>query len=118
MEEITQQLNAERRHNFSPTKKQRMPLKYEIRSRRDLVQIIHCVKKCLEKGVLSESSYWPEGRVRLHFPPFKDLPVNGPWPDYLEYYFEEPSTGRCFRLVCETYHGYGGKWEVCDHKPE
>ena len=105
-------------HKGKEMEKQTLPLKYKIRSRRDLVQIIHRVKKSLEEGVLSESSYWPEGRVRFHLPSFKDLPVNGPWPDYLEYYFEEPSTGRRFRLVCETYHGYGGKWEICDHESE
>ena len=94
--------------------RQALPPIYEIRTPQDLAHVIRTVKKSLEEGVLRESSYWPEGRVRFHLPSFKDVPVNGPWPDYLEYYFEEPSTGRRFRLVCEIYHGDGGRWEIYD----
>jgi len=97
--------------------KQALPSKYEIQTPQDLAHIIRVVKKSLEEGVLIESSYWPKGRVRLHLPSFKDIPANGPWPDYIEYYFEELSTGHCFQLVCEIYHGHGGRWEICNCEP-
>ena len=98
-------------------KKQALPPEYDIRTPQDLARMIRLVKQSLAEGVLRESSYWPEDRVRVHLPSFEDLPAKGPWPDYLEYYFEAPSTGRRFRLVCEIYHGRGGKWEMCRGDP-
>ncbi len=35
-----------------------------------------------------------------------------PWPaDFIEVNFEEPTTGKRFRLSLETYHGTGGAWQ-------
>src|SRR5688572_5350115 len=42
---------------------------------------------------------------------------DGPWPDYLELHFKEPQTTKRFRLVAETYHGAGGRWEVAVDPP-
>ncbi len=41
----------------------------------------------------------------------KNIPDEGPWPDYVEIYFEEASTGDAYKLTVETYHGAGGSWQ-------
>ena len=40
--------------------------------------------------------------------PFSTLPINGPWPDVLQYYFHCTACGQLFRFEVETYHGAGG----------
>ena len=42
---------------------------------------------------------------------FEDLSESGPWPDYVEHYFECTGCGWRFRLAVDTYHGGGGAWE-------
>jgi hypothetical protein len=37
----------------------------------------------------------------------------GPWLDYIEAYFESPTTGARYKLSVETYHGAGGSWGRC-----
>ncbi len=37
------------------------------------------------------------------------IPDEGPWPDYVEVYFED-SRGKRYKLAVETYHGFGGSW--------
>jgi len=39
-----------------------------------------------------------------------DIPIDGPWPDFIEWYFEAP-TGVRYRFSVETYHGTGGCWQ-------
>jgi hypothetical protein len=39
------------------------------------------------------------------------IPHEGPWPDYIELYFVDVSSGNCFSLVAETFHGAGGRWD-------
>ncbi|MEJ1965148.1 MAG: hypothetical protein WDO56_27865 [Gammaproteobacteria bacterium] len=40
----------------------------------------------------------------------RNVPESGPWPDYVEAYFEDRS-GQRYKLVVEAYHGAGGSWE-------
>ncbi len=79
---------------------------HHIRTLQDLSRIIRMVKE----GRLVEIGYWPERQASLHQASFETISEKGPWPDYIEYYFEDTTTKQCFRLVCETYHGFGGKW--------
>ncbi len=85
---------------------------YHIRTPQDLSRIIHMVKEALKGGRLVEIDYWPERRIPFYRASFETISEKGPWPDYVEYYFEDTTTKQCFRLVCETYHGFGGKWGV------
>ena len=39
------------------------------------------------------------------------LAVEGPWPDYIEMYFEELQSSKQFKLAVETFHGAGGQLE-------
>ena len=43
--------------------------------------------------------------------PINKIPDDGPWPDYIEMYFEDAETSDRYRLSVETYHGAGGNWE-------
>ena len=96
--------------------KHELPKESEIQTPQDLTEIIRTIQFLLEKGVLIESTYWPKDRLRPCLPSFKEIVVTGPWPDYMEYYFQEPFTGCYFQFVCETYHGLGGKWEIYNHQ--
>lgn len=44
--------------------------------------------------------------------PVEDIDADGPWPDYIELRFRDPSNGTIYRLSVETYHGGGGAWEI------
>ena len=82
----------------------------------DLKRIIREVKGKIKNGCLVEEEYWPKGHVRLYQEPFDRLSEDGPWPDYIEYYFRCVECDQLFCLKCETYHGMGGSWEIsCKH---
>jgi hypothetical protein len=81
----------------------------QIRSPADLADVIRDVAEAVRVGDLKQVT-------------LKDAPVpavesvdqlaaDGPWPDYLELHFQDTRSGRRFRLVAETYHGAGGRWE-------
>jgi len=91
-----------------------IPLEQRIRTPNVLSNIIRLIKGALEAGELHEVNFWPKHRASFHRPPFSTISEEGPWPDYMEYYFRSTITGECFRLVCETYHGGGGQWEKYD----
>jgi hypothetical protein len=77
-----------------------------ISSASDLVDILRAAKRCIALGVLRQ--------VRPVNAPFasadlSSIPDQGPWPDYLEAYFEDRQ-GALYKLSVETYHGAGGSW--------
>jgi hypothetical protein len=42
-----------------------------------------------------------------------DIQKGKPWPnDVIEMQFQHRESQRCYRVVCETYHGAGGRWEA------
>jgi len=84
---------------------------YQITTPDDLKNIIEMIRANLANKVIVEEDYWPTGQLCFSQPSFSSLPADGPWPDYFEYYFRCVSCGSLFRLVVETYHGTGGKWE-------
>jgi hypothetical protein len=77
----------------------------------DLKNVLQMVRALLASGALSEDSYWPVGQLHTPQPPFSALGIEGPWPDYFEYYFRCAINGRLYRLFVETYHGTGGGWQ-------
>jgi hypothetical protein len=71
-----------------------------------LARVLRDAKQCVAEGVLRQ--------VRPVDAPFAiddllTVPDEGPWPDYLEAYFEDRQ-GQRYKLVVETYHGSGGSW--------
>ncbi|MBL0319077.1 MAG: hypothetical protein IPP74_07290 [Alphaproteobacteria bacterium] len=43
-----------------------------------------------------------------------DISNEGPWPDYIEWYFTDLSEDRHYMLSVEMYHGTGGIWKAID----
>ncbi len=86
---------------------------YSIETNAELKAILGIIRTELIAGTIVEAAYWPEGQIRIAQPPFFELPTEGPWPDYCEYYFRCTSCERLFRLSVETYHGTGGEFGVC-----
>ena len=58
-----------------------------------------------------ESRYRPEGWDRTEVESLLAVADDGPWGDYLEFYFECSQCRQVFRLAAETYHGAGGAWK-------
>lgn len=80
---------------------------YEIGTRGQLTKAIRVVRANLADGTLvdiTQSAHSPSGK-------FADLSESGPWPDYIEHYFQCKACGHRFRFSAETYHGAGGEWE-------
>jgi hypothetical protein len=78
---------------------------FEIRSPGDLAKAIRVAKDNIEDGTIVESRDRPEVESVL------SVPDDGPWGDYLEFYFECSQCRQVFRLAAETYHGAGGQWK-------
>lgn len=72
--------------------------------------LLKVVRSRLDDGSIVGAAYWPKGQVKLALADFLSIPVCGPWPDYLEYYFACATCGRLYRLTAETYRGFGGSW--------
>lgn len=83
---------------------------YEIKSLLDLQKAMKVIRANLDdKTLIDRSQAYP-------FEELEDCFKNGsPWPeDILEYFFECSACKQKFVLVCETYHGSGGKWTPQD----
>jgi hypothetical protein len=85
-----------------------LAVNHEIRSPQDFVEILRFIKDAVGKGTLRQ--------VKPLAPPFAIYDITavaeqGPWPDYVEAYFESPVSGTRYRLTAEAYHGIGGRWE-------
>ncbi|MEZ5988368.1 MAG: hypothetical protein R3F30_04465 [Planctomycetota bacterium] len=81
----------------------------QIDSPDDLAEVVRAVAEAVAVGDLRQ--------INANDLPFstsddiRRINSTGPWPDYLELHFEEVRTGTRYRLVVETYHGTGGRWE-------
>ena len=81
-----------------------------IRTVADLVAILKELKQAVAVGSLEQ--------IRPDLSPFAtdlsvyDIDDKGPWPDYIEIRFRNPSDGTIYKLSVETYHGAGGTWGV------
>jgi hypothetical protein len=78
-----------------------------IRSPMELRSILARLRMCLHDNVLIARSR-PESLTAMTG--VEEIPLDGPWPDYIEAYFTD-SAGNEFSLAVETYHGAGGTWE-------
>ena len=79
---------------------------YEIRTPGELRQAIRVARDNLADGALRDMT--PPASADVDF---AQLCVDGPWPDFVEHYFECATCGWRFRLAVDTYHGYRGGWE-------
>lgn len=79
----------------------------EIRSPQEFIEVLRRVRSALASGSLCQ--FKP---VDAPFAMDDITVVNdaGPWPDYVEAYFEDPATRARYKLTAETYHGAGGRW--------
>ncbi len=83
-------------------------LQWNITQPGQLEDVIAIVSKAVERGELREVTRPVVAAPQQ--PSIAELERSGQWPDVIDLLFEEASTGRRFRLVCETYHGSGGSW--------
>src|SRR5579864_4301436 len=75
----------------------------------NLTNVLRVIPDNLSDGTLVEAPYAAGGPGGSR-PDFKAIPVDGPWPDYIEHDFSCAACGQAFRLRAETYHGAGGAW--------
>lgn len=80
----------------------------EIRSPQEFIPFLALLKQVLRDGSLRQ--YKPAD-VLLAMDDIRTLTEEGPWPDYMEAYFEDVQSRTRYRLCVETYHGSGGSWE-------
>jgi hypothetical protein len=43
-----------------------------------------------------------------------DMKVEGPWPDYIEWYFESTSGTKRYKFTANPYHGSGGNLKIVE----
>lgn len=80
----------------------------DIRTPGELQRALRVVRANLDDGTLVEVE--GSGReVR-----FADIPLGGPWPDFLKCDFQCRKCGAAFSLAVETHHGAGGRWSVSE----
>ena len=77
-----------------------------ISSPGELTTILRELKQCVAQGNLR---HLKPNDTPLALDDFSAVPEEGPWPDYIEAYFEDPH-GKRYKLIVETYHGTGGSW--------
>lgn len=75
----------------------------------ELAQMLRELKRAVVQGIVRQVH--PQQTVLLREIPLEDIPDKGPWPDYIEMYFEDVNTRAVYKLSVETYHGVGGSWE-------
>jgi hypothetical protein len=72
----------------------------------DFESLLRDIQECLRVGALRqlEPSSTDTSGVRV-----VDIPLAGPWPDYIEAEFKARD-GNGYMLTVETFHGAGGMW--------
>ena len=91
------------------TQRTRWDAPSELGSPDDLVKLLEELGEAVRTGELNQITL-----PGAPFPTKEDIQqilAGGPWPDYVELHFEDGQTGKRYRLVAETYHGRGGRWE-------
>ena len=79
----------------------------KISSRDTFVSVLRDVKRCIADGSLRQMK---PANAPFAIDDVTSVPDEGPWPDYVEAYFED-RVGQRYKLTAETYHGAGGSWE-------
>lgn len=76
------------------------------------VEFIHVLRQIKQAVALGEiRQIYPAQSIGLRKISIADVLNEGPWPDYIEMYFEEVKTQVTYKLTAETYHGTGGSWQ-------
>lgn len=84
---------------------------YLIRSPAQLREALRIVRKGLDDGELRELPVPTHTSNGVEIVPVAQLlDTSVPWPDVLQARLGCPVCGQQFSLLCETYHGPGGKW--------
>ena len=81
----------------------------QIKSPDDLARLIEDVSLAVRAGKLKQISM--SGKPFATQEDILNISPSGPWPDYLELFFEDTKTGEQYKLIAEIYHGRGGTWE-------
>ncbi len=71
-----------------------------------LAALLRETKECLAKGVLRQVK---PTSAPLALDDLWTVSDDGPWPDFIEAYFEDRQ-GKLYKLAVETHHGAGGTW--------
>jgi len=79
----------------------------QIRTREELKAVLRRTKEFIANGTLRQIK--AIGSIVAN-DDLTTVPDDGPWPDFLEAYFEDLEGAR-YKLTVETYHGTGGSWE-------
>jgi hypothetical protein len=77
-----------------------------ISSPGELAVMLRQIKLCITEGRLKMIN--PSG-APLTVGDLLNIPDEGPWPDFIEAFFESQQ-GQKYKLEVETYHGVGGLW--------
>jgi hypothetical protein len=90
-----------------------LPVKLDIDSRETLQQLLTSVHQSLAAGDLLEAAGPFMAQAQTPRKAFASVPIGGPWPDYMEYWFRCAGCGKSYKLSVETFHGAGGEWSMC-----
>lgn len=80
----------------------------EVHSPGQLRQVLRSIRALVESGSLR---VLPHAQASPGESQFMAVPLEGPWPDVLNYRFKCERCGTHFALSAETYHGRGGEWK-------
>lgn len=75
----------------------------------DLKKWLVSLKTAMHDGQLEQ--YRPDDAEFATLKSVDEVSAEGPWPDYIEWYFKAVSRSSAYRMTVETYHGAGGVWE-------
>ena len=85
---------------------------FKIDSAQAFQGALAALQQALAAGTIIEAAVWPEGQLKMHRPPFDSIARNGPWPDYVQYFFACGGCKTIYQLSVETFHGIGGEWSI------
>lgn len=80
-----------------------------IDSPEELAEFLRVISDAINNGGLMQ--VFPDNAPFATKDDIRSMSPDGPWPDYLEVYFQDAKTGKHYKLAVETYHGSGGTWE-------
>lgn len=79
----------------------------QIRTPGEMAKAVRVIRANMQDAIIKDITQ-PDHTASAEF---SDLSETGPWPDYVEHYFECTHCGARFRFAVETYHGAGGAWD-------
>lgn len=83
------------------------PDNLSIQSPGQFEKFLEDLKYWLDRGLIKQIQYGAQDTLSVSI---VDIPESGPWPDYLDAYFET-ETRILYQLSVDLYHGSGGHWK-------